>query len=97
MKDKINNLYIGLVIGLVLPLISLLLLYIFKYESYTFNGFINLLKQFHILTQVLSLSVLPNLMAFFIFIWLNMLKAARGVLMATFIGAFIIFGLKLIV
>jgi len=96
MKNKLNNIYLGLIAGFLFPLISMLVLRWIKYNRYTLNEYIEFLNQINVLTKVLSLSVLPNLLIFFVFIWTNKLLSARGVLMATIIFTALIIGIKFI-
>ena len=94
MKSKLNNIYFGLGVGICLPVISLIALHQIKYYYYTIAEFIDLLNKVDVLTKILSLSVIPNLLIFFIFIWTNKLLSARGVLLSTIIYAILIFILK---
>jgi len=50
-----------------------------------------------VLTKFMSLAVIPNLLVFFIFIWQELLKAARGTLAATFVSAFLVLLVKILV
>ena len=94
MKTKLNNIYLGLVAGISLPIISLVILHQVKYHHYSIVEFMNLLNRVDILTKVLSLTVVPDLLVFFVFIWTNKLLSARGVLLSTIIYAFLIFVIK---
>ena len=94
MKSKLNNIYLGLITGISLPVISFFILYKVRYDNFSVSGFIDLMSEADILTKVLSLTVLPNLLLFFIFIWTNKLVSARGVLFSTIVYAILIFVLK---
>ena len=61
------------------------------FKSYDFFDFLFRSFLLGVHFKLISICVFPNLLAFFIFIWTNYLKSARGVLLATFIYAFIIF------
>ncbi len=81
-----NKQLIGLLIGLTLPLVFGYLLFEGRYQGDL--GFVEFLKamfQLHSLGKMVSVSVLPNLLVFFIAIWTNRLLAARGIVMATLI------------
>jgi len=93
--DKLNKRNIGLILGLILPVISAIIVYKTKFFYLTPGEFYNQLIEMGIHLKIVSLAVVPNLLLFFIFIWLNYLMAARGVLLATFIYAFAVFGLKI--
>lgn len=79
---------IGSVLGILVPFISLLLYVEIKFDELSLIDFLQGYLKLGILTHVISLAVLPNLLVFFIFIQTNLLKAARGVLLATFLFAF---------
>ncbi|MBN2520018.1 MAG: hypothetical protein JXB17_05915 [Bacteroidales bacterium] len=96
MEKRFNKIYIGLIPGLLLPVISIFGLYKFKFFFLSISEFYEQAKQMDILFKIISLGVVPNLLLFFLFIWKNYLYSARGVLMATFIYAFIVFAFKLI-
>ncbi|OFY52390.1 MAG: hypothetical protein A2Y87_11120, partial [Bacteroidetes bacterium RBG_13_46_8] len=76
----------------IVPLLTVLLFYLVRFNHLSLSGFFNVLVSRNILSSLLSLCVVPNLLVFFIFIWTNMLYLARGVLMAT-----IIFGVIVII
>lgn len=94
MKSKVNNIYLGVILGIIVPAISIFLVYKIRFNQYHFEEFIYLFVQRKILSSLLSLCVIPNLLVFMIFIWLNHLYSARGVLLSTFIVGFIIVGVK---
>jgi hypothetical protein len=94
MKSKVNNVCLGIILGILVPAITVLLAYKIRFNQYEMNEFFSLLVQKKLLSSLLSLCVIPNLLVFFIFIWLNHLYSARGVLLSTFIVGFIIVGAK---
>jgi hypothetical protein len=94
MKSKVNNIYLGIILGLIIPVISVFLIYKIRFNQYNLEEFINLFIQRKVLSSLLSLCVIPNLLMFMIFIWLNYLYSARGVLLSTFVVGFIIVGVK---
>ena len=60
------------------------------FDYFTAGEFIQYLIQRGKLSAVISLVILPDLLVFFIFIWLNYLYSARGVLAATLIYALLV-------
>jgi hypothetical protein len=94
MKSKVNNIYLGIILGIIVPVITVLLAYKIRFNQYNLEEFFNLLVQRKILSSLLSLCVIPNLLVFLIFIWLNYLYSARGVLLSTFLVGFIIVVVK---
>jgi hypothetical protein len=90
MKGKFNNLWIGLGAGILVPLIALTCYYFARYSDLSLVNFVKVYQNLGILTHIVSLAVLPNLLVFFLFIRQNLLKSARGVLLATFLFTFIV-------
>lgn len=85
MKQRLDNLVVGLILGAVLPVFGMFVYYMFTYRYQTsFTGFLEYFAQRHVIVAAMSLSCYAsNLPLFFGFIWGNMNKAARGVLYST--------------
>jgi len=94
MKTKVNNIYLGIILGILVPAITIFLVYKIRFNQYNLEEFFNTFIQRKVLSSLLSLCIIPNLLVFMIFIWLNHLYSARGVLLSTFIIGFIIVGVK---
>ena len=94
MKTKVNNIYLGIILGILVPAITIFLVYKIRFNQYNLEEFFNTFIQRKVLSSLLSLCIIPNLLVFMIFIWLNYLYSARGVLLSTFIIGFIIVGVK---
>ena len=82
--------YVGLVIGLLVPVIALLIYNRIVFEAFSPQQFLQNMMEKGKLSAVISLGVLPNLLVFFIFIWLDYLYSARGVLAATLVYALLV-------
>ncbi len=96
MKTRFNNQLLGVILGLILPVLSFYIIYLLLSGSLNLVDYFEKIKSTNVFTKLLSLAVLPNLLLFFIFIWLNYLKSARGIVGATFLSTFIIIALKLL-
>ena len=95
MNCKCNKLYIGLIIGLILPLITAGLIYLSQFKGkLEFIEFIQKLMEVNGMGKLLSISVLSNMIIFFIAINKEKLLAARGILTATLIYGLIVLGFK---
>lgn len=92
----LNKIGYGLLIGCVSPVLFFLLYYIFRFGQYSFTDYFRLLVESKKMVNVLSLSVLPNLAPFMLFINSNRYSSGRGVLTATVILGIAIFILKFI-
>jgi len=95
--SRYNNMRLGLAIGLVVPLITVLIFYKVKFSHQDIGEFLSTMASKELLSSILSLCVIPNLLAFFISIWTNMLSLARGVLMATFVFALVVVAVKYLI
>jgi len=94
-RGRFDKLWSGLVAGLVLPALTLLVIWIVKSDL----GLGEFLKEFQklgMLSKLLSLSAIPNLLLFFFFIWTGRNFAARGVIFATLLVACVMGILKLV-
>ncbi|MCT4587078.1 MAG: hypothetical protein N4A71_04595 [Carboxylicivirga sp.] len=97
MNCKCNKLYIGLLIGTVLPIIMSFVLYYFLYKgSLAYWPFLMEMVNIGSIGKLLSVSVLPNLVIFLIAINKERLLAARGIVTATIIYAVAIIALRLL-
>jgi hypothetical protein len=87
---NLNKLWIGLIVGVLAPIVTLLIVFKSNYKTLTLFEFLDQLERMGVYTKMLSLCVIPNLLFFFVFIWRNYLSSARGVVLATFIYAGIV-------
>lgn len=91
---KKNVPVIGFVLGLILPMIGLLLVYLLKFRNVTVEVF---LKSFFsdgkIAAKILTLSLLANLAPFIYYTNKRMDQAAKGVFAVTMIYVVFILGL----
>ena len=94
-EKKFNTLLSGLIPGLILPVLTLLAFWIIKSDR-TLVDFLEYFQKMKMLSKVVSLSAIPNLLLFFVFIWTHRNFSARGVIFATFLLAFVMVILKLV-
>ena len=95
-RNRYDKILTGLVIGIVLPIIIFLITYEVKYSEMDFAVFLKSMWEMKIFMKLLSLCVFPNLGFFFLFYRKKYDMAARGVIMATFMYAFLVLVAKLI-
>lgn len=93
MKSLINNSYIGTLIGLIVPILSIFIAYAINFcDEMTVSQFVDSVLVLKIYAKMMAVSVyFGNVVCFTIFIKLDWLKAARGVLFATIVYSFIVF------
>jgi len=92
-EKKFDTVLSGLVPALVIPSLTLLGFWIVKSDS-TLVDFLVQFQQLGMLSKVVSLSVIPNLLLFFVFICTNRNFSSRGVIFATLLLAFVMLILK---
>ena len=95
-KNNIDRLLVGSVLGFLVPVIFFMVVYQLKYAEMEFVAYVRSIWQMKIFLKILSLCVFPNLGFFLLFYRRKYDMAARGVIMATFIYAFVILIAKLI-
>ena len=72
------------------PLLALIIFYMMSSPDISFSEFVEFTVSRKKLSSLISLSLVPDLLVFFIFIWLNYLYSARGVLAAVFLFTLIV-------
>ena len=89
-KNKLDNTGVGLLAGFVLPVIIFFVVYIIGKNDVTFFEYLKSLWRLQALIKLGSLCVFANVAVFWIFLQLKFEKAARGVLGATILYAFVV-------
>ncbi len=84
-----KEIFIGLLVGLVATFFGLFL-YIEFISAYSFDETVKMITEGNLWGKVLGLAAIPNLFVFFIYLKKKQDYRARGVLLATFIIAFLI-------
>ena len=84
-KSKFNSLYIGLISGLLLPLITMLCFYLFNKGDQNLSMFMHVTFEYAILAKLISLAAIPDALLFYAFIWTEKYKSANGVIFSLFI------------
>jgi hypothetical protein len=95
MKKKLfssDKIYIGLILGFLLPLLVFTIYILIRNGGFNFFPFISKMHKYGLLFRIISLCVLADLPVFYIFIQKKYWRGARGVVMACFFYAFIVAG-----
>ncbi|BBE20023.1 hypothetical protein AQPE_4214 [Aquipluma nitroreducens] len=95
-RNTADRLLVGWVIGIVVPLLFFLVFYQMKYSEMQFMVYLRNVWDMKIFLKIISLCVFPNLGFFFLFYRNKYDMAARGVIMATFMYAFLVLIAKII-
>jgi hypothetical protein len=88
----LDRLYIGLILGMIVPLFVFSLYFLFRHGDVEFFKYLGMLHKYGILFRVISLCVLVDLPVFYIFIQFKFWRGARGVVMSCFVYALVIAG-----
>lgn len=92
---KYDSQLFGAILGIVAPIVFLVLYYFTRYHGMRMAAFIRYLSSGSILIAVLSIcAFVGNLLTFYIFIWTDRDKSARGVVLTTIIIAVVVGILK---
>ncbi|MDR3093077.1 MAG: hypothetical protein LBU62_00335 [Bacteroidales bacterium] len=94
MSRRWNNIWIGLALGVALPLLVFAGIYAVKFSHLTFNDFLSYTHFNKTLSKMLSLCVFPNLLVFYLVLNKEFWKATRGVIGATLLWTFVILCVK---
>ena len=86
----------GWLCGLCAPPVGLMLFCMIYFHGQPIADLLTSFYEQNVLTHVISLSVIINLLFFFLFLQMNREVASRGVLGATFVYVFIVLILKFI-
>jgi len=95
-RSNIDRLVVGFAIGLLVPVIFFLIVYLAKYGNIDFMVYIRRTWEMKIFLKILSVCVFPDLGFFLLFYRRKYDMAARGVILATFMYAFAVLIAKLI-
>jgi hypothetical protein len=96
-KQKLDKVWIGVVFGLLGPLLIFAGYHLFKYGHMGLDSFTRFMRMEGTFSPRISLCVILNLGLFFLFYWQKMDRAAKGVITATFLYALLVVYLKVII
>lgn len=96
-RTRFDTVTFGLIAGMLVPLLALVIFYLISSPDNAFTEFVEFFVSRKKLSSLISISVVPDLFVFFIFIWLDYLYSARGVLAAVFLFALIVVLTKLFI
>ena len=93
---KKDNLKLGLILGLIGPLLGLIIIYFIKFSAVSFGGFLD--EFFHnntLITSIGSLSLLANVVLFTLYVNTHRDITAKGIFIITLVYGIAILVLKL--
>ena len=80
---KLNNLTVGIIVGVILPIILYLIFIMPKMSHFSFMDEYYRKMTIKFLPLFLTRCIFPNAILFFLLIWRNQLKIAKGILIST--------------
>ncbi|MDA3822573.1 MAG: hypothetical protein PF450_08215 [Bacteroidales bacterium] len=86
--EKYNKMLFGVIPGIIVPIITFIISWNIVYSG-TLSEYYERSQSLSHLSGLISLCILSNLLVFFIAIWLEIYRTARGVILATFIMAIV--------
>jgi hypothetical protein len=85
MKKRFDNLYLGLAIGMLFPVLAYFVYYLYDFRFMSLKEFIGHQTYNSLLLDNFKRCLIANLAPFFGFIYTERMKSARGVLFSMFI------------
>ncbi|MBL6962584.1 MAG: hypothetical protein ISR55_02075 [Bacteroidetes bacterium] len=83
---KNDNLWLGVVIGLLMSIISIFVFYLIKFRQQELSYYLStLIRNKSLFAPLLSLAGIPNLVIFYFFLNNEKFRTAKGLILATFI------------
>lgn len=96
--NKFDNFKLGLILGIIAPLLGMLGFYFWKFSIYPFKEFIQFIfAEKRLLTSMVTFSLFANAVVFTIFINRRYDKTAKGIFIVTIVWSAIAIALKFIV
>jgi hypothetical protein len=90
---KKDNFMLGLILGLVGPILGLVIIYYFKFPSYTFGEFLEeFFNSNRLITSIGALALLVNAVIFAIYVHFNKYQTFKGIFLAT-----VVYGIGILV
>lgn len=94
LKEKYDRIPVGIIAGVLLPLVIAFFMFIFAKGDPTLIGWLERISKAGMETNIISLCVFPNVLAFLFFNHFDMLRASKGVLGTTIFWAAVVFLVK---
>ena len=93
---KKDNLKLGLILGLIGPMLGLVIIYFAKFSGYTFGEFLEeFFSNNRLITSIGTLALLVNAVLFASYVNANKYKTFKGIFLVTLIYGIVILVLKL--
>ncbi|GHT72588.1 hypothetical protein FACS189456_1510 [Bacteroidia bacterium] len=87
---RLQQFFIGIALGVLIPVGAFYIFFRSNYDYMPFAQYVEMLSLQSLLSKVLAVAAIPNLLAFYLCLWMNKDNAARGILGGTMITAIIV-------
>jgi hypothetical protein len=95
--NRINKLWIGAIVGIVIPWLAFYIYYLFALNHFSFIDTVKMAYMGDILMKYISLAAIANLIVFYLSLNKSAYRFGYGIILAMFIYAFIVMIQKLII
>lgn len=89
-NKRYDRILTGWLLGTIVPLLIFLVIYWIQFREYKFLVYLSNLFHMRVFFKILSLCVFPNLAFFLLFYKSKYDMAARGIILSTFMYAFLV-------
>ena len=83
MPSKLDSLWLGLIVGILAPIVAFLMFYESSFTKVSFDYFIHYSIRVGALINILTVCLIPNFLIFALFIWRSHYKSAKGIVIAS--------------
>lgn len=89
-----NSIILGFILGLIIPMIAIIFFNYSVNKNLTIPEFYYSMQEKGVMSSILSLTGIPNLLMFFVFIKYKKMKSVKGIMISTLILAVVVFVVK---
>lgn len=96
MRKKYDKMFVGLLMGIFAPTLVFFIIYIVKFwNEYTLSEVLMKIEELDLTSKIIALSVFfSNLLLFYIMYRMRKDRICKGILLATFLYAFLVISIK---
>ena len=81
--SKLNSIWLGLIVGIMAPIVAFMMFYYSSFTKVSFDYFIRYSLKIGALINILTVSLIPNFLIFALFIWRKHYASAKGIVIAS--------------
>lgn len=96
-QNRFDSLKLGTILGLIVPAMGFVIFYILSFSKVPFSYYVRHSIEITVMSKILSLTLLPNLLVFFLYLRKNYYLTARGILLSTILWTAAVVVIKFLV